>query len=225
MKILILTLSYFDNGIYSKFYEIQNKTWNSVNVDGLKTYFYIGNCNENIFDGNIIKTNVKEHILNCGFKTIEAFKLIKDLDFDYVFRTNSSSYIDKNLLKKYLLDKPREKFYSGVVGDYKGILFSSGSGYIISKDLIKLILNNLFLWNHYLMDDVALSLILKNFMIYPVSAPRCDVPKYDINNNVIDDGLNKIPLNFYHYRLKSKNRDLDCDQMINLHKMKIHNHN
>ena len=40
MKILIIVLSYNDNGgPYSKFYETQKKTWDSVIVDNVETFY------------------------------------------------------------------------------------------------------------------------------------------------------------------------------------------
>ena len=211
MKILIVTLSYFDDSVYSKFFQIQNLTWNSLDVDGIDTFFLLGNSESNNIEGNLVRTNVPESLMNCGRKQLECFKLIKDLDFDYVFRTNSSSYVDKNLLKNYLSEKPRKNFYSGVVGNHNGIKFSSGSGYIISKDLIELILENEKLWNHNLIDDVSVGDLLSKFHIHPAPAPRHDV---------LDSNTTNIPLDFYHYRIKSFNRDSDCEVMKKIHILK-----
>jgi len=43
MKILILVLSLNDGGIYSKFYDTQKKTWDSIEHDNIETYYYFGN--------------------------------------------------------------------------------------------------------------------------------------------------------------------------------------
>lgn len=99
MKILILVLSFNDNSIYSHFYDAQKQTWDSINIEDVNTYFYFGDNNENIIIGDKILLNVNESIINCGRKTLECFDMIKDFNFDYIFRTNSSSYIDKELLK------------------------------------------------------------------------------------------------------------------------------
>ena len=211
MKILILCLSHFDGGVYTKFYKTQKSSWDSIEVEDVKTFFYIGNQTENSIENDVIKTTVSESLLNCGYKTLEAFKLIRDFDYDFIFRTNSSSYVDKLLLKDYLSDKPKQKYYSGVVGNHYGITFSSGCGYIITKDLVNLVLDNENLWNHGLIDDVAISFLLKNFGINPTPAPRFDILNLD----------NTTPLHFYHYRLKCHDRNLDCERMLNLHKMKL----
>jgi len=211
MKILIVTLSYFDNGVYSKFYQTQNKTWNSLDVNDIETYFLVGNKSENKINGDILETNVSESLINCGSKTLEAFKLLKGLDFDFIFRTNSSSYVDKKLLKDYLRDKPKKNFYSGVVGNHFGISFSSGSGFIITKDLVNLVLDKEKEWEHRLIDDVALGLLLRNYNVTPTPAPRYDI-------TILND---ETPLNFYHYRLKSHDRNIDMYRMEKLHEMKL----
>ena len=42
MNILILVLSCNDNGIYSKFFETQKNTWDSINVEGIETFYFFG---------------------------------------------------------------------------------------------------------------------------------------------------------------------------------------
>jgi hypothetical protein len=213
MKILIVTLSYLDGGLYTKFFESQNESWNSVEVDGVDTFFLVGDNDKDEVDGNLIKTNVAESLENCGYKTLKAFELLKNYDYDYIFRTNSSSYVDKELLKDYLQDKPRTNFYSGVIGNHHGIIFASGSGFIISKNVVDLVLLKQEYWEHRFIDDVALGLLLRNLKISPSPAPRYDV-------SFIND---KTPLNFYHYRLKSYKRDLDIQRMKSLYLLKNKN--
>jgi hypothetical protein len=210
MKILIVVLSYFDNAIYTKFFESQNESWNSVEVEGVDTFFLIGNNGKDEIVGNLIKTNVGESLYNCGHKTIRAFELLKDYEYDYIFRTNSSSYIDKQMLKDYLLDKPKNNFYSGIIGNYNNILYASGSGFVISKDAVDLVLQKKDRWNHNYIDDVSLGLLLREFNILPTLAPRLDIQKVD----------NETPMNYYHYRIKTSNRLNDCQYMKSIFELK-----
>ena len=209
MKILILVLSFNDNAIYSKFYKTQKETWDSEKIDGVETFYYFGNSNKNEIIGNDIFVDVNESIHNYGYKTINTFELINDLEFDYVFRTNSSSYVDKKMLLEYVETKPKENYYSGMIGNYDGINFASGSGYFISKDLIKLVLNQKDNWNHLLIDDVAIAKILFDNNINPYLNER-----FDVINEI------EIPVNFFHYRLKNKNRDFDVGTMYRIKKKK-----
>ena len=210
MKILIVVLSYLDGGIYTKFFETQNESWNSIEVEGVDTFFMVGNNNEDTIDGNLIKTNVRESLYNCGLKTIKAFELLKDYEYDYIFRTNSSSYVDTQMLKDYLQDKPRTNFYSGIIGNHHGIHFASGSGFIVSKNVVDLVLLKKEYWEHRFIDDVALGFLLRSLRINPVLAPRFDVET--VNENT--------PMNHYHYRIKTSNRETDCQYMKSIFELK-----
>lgn len=213
MKILILVLSMNDNDIYTEFYKTQKDTWDSIEIDGITTYYYFGNNSDDIISENNILTSVKENILNCGYKTLKAFELIKDMEFDYIFRTNSSSYVDKLLLQNYLKDKPKINYYSGCIGVYDNITFASGSGYVLSKNLINLILTNSEKWNHNFIDDVSLGLLLKDFNINPETSFR-----YDVSSK---DNIDEIPNNYFHYRLKNENnRNYDINLLKYIYKNK-----
>ena len=188
MKILIVVLSHLDGGIYTKFFDTQNESWNSVDVEGVDTFFLVGNSDKDKVEGNLIKTNVRESLYNCGHKTIKAFELLKD----------------------YLQDKPRTNFYSGVIGNHYGIKFASGSGFIVSKNVVDLVLLKKEYWEHRFIDDVALGLLLRNLRINPTLAPRYDVETVN----------EKTPMNYYHYRIKTFNRDNDCQFMKSIFELK-----
>jgi len=209
MKILILVLSLWDNDIYTEFYKMQKCTWDSINIDDVDVYYYFGNFNNDVIVDDKIFLNINEALYNCGVKTLKCFDLVKEFEFDYIFRTNSSSYIDKELLKNWLIDKPKYRFYSGIIGNHNGIYFASGSGYIISRDVFDLILKNKDRWDHNYIDDVSLGLLLKNLNILPIESIRFDVTNDEISPN------------YFHYRLKSENdRQDDIKNMIKINDLK-----
>jgi len=201
MKVLILVLSNYDSGLYNRFLEAQESTWDSIEEENVKTFFYYGNRQNDEIIGNHIHLKIDETLHNCGPKTIKCFEQIINLEFDFVFRTNSSSYVDKKLLVKYLKDKPKKKYYSGVIGNHLGIPFCSGSGFFLSKDLVKLLVTNQNLLDYTYIDDVAIAKLLNSFNIELSQSERFDV---------IDDN---IPTNFFHYRLKTENRNEDINRM------------
>lgn len=210
MKILIIVLSHKDNGIYSDFYESQKKTWDSINVEGVETYYLFGNhdCNE-IVGNEILVDVIENNFNNCGYKTLKSFILTKDIEYDYIFRTNSSSYVDKNLLLEYIKDKPLDNYYSGVIGNHNGIKFSSGCGYFISRNLVQLLIDNSDRWNHNHIDDVLVGELLRTLGHRPTSNPRFDVEYHT-----------DIPTNYFHYRLKTFDRINDIKNMYKIHQLK-----
>jgi len=206
MKILIIVLSHNDD-LYSKFYKSQKETWDSINISGIQTLYLFGNhnCDEIIDDKimvNVPETIVNNVPVNVGHKTIKSFLLTKDFDYDYIFRTNSSSYIDKKLLLDFIKDKPKNKYYSGFIGDHDKIKFASGSGFFLSKDLVEYVIEKSETWDHNLIDDVALAHLLNTYGISPY-----------LNNRVDVSNDSEIPDNYFHYRLKTSDRLDDIRRM------------
>jgi hypothetical protein len=209
MKIIILVLSQNDGGIYSKFTQTQKETWDIDVVEGVDTFYFFGNEKIDLIQGNSIFTTINEGLYSCGLKTVRAFELIKNFDFDFVFRTNASSYVDKFLLKDFLLKKNNVNHYSGVIGNHQGINFASGSGFVISKDVLNLILEFKHELNHSYIDDVSFAELLLRKKITPTLNERYDV----VNDNL-------IPENFFHYRLKTANRYFDINNMYKIKNLK-----
>jgi hypothetical protein len=210
MKILILVLSLWNDDIYREFYYAQKETWDSIEEENVDTFYYFGNSDIDVIKDDKIFLTVDESLYNCGLKTLKCFDLVKSMEFDYIFRTNSSSYVDKQLLKEWLKNKPRNNFYSGIIGTHENINFASGSGYILSRDVFNTIIENQDMWEHdKYIDDVSLSLLLQKFNI-----PITNSERYD----VIDDN---IPINFFHYRLMTPtNRLIDIENMKKINKLK-----
>jgi len=177
------------------------KTWINNCPPNVKIIFYYGDSNQSMMINDKLYLPVIETMENIGYKTIEALKFIKNkFSFDYIFRTNISSYVDINLLLEFIKEKPKEKYYNGIIVNHQGIILSSGAGYFLTPDLVDLIITNETMWDHSYIDDVALGLFLKNFGISPVG----DMQRFDVVNNSYH-----IPNNFYHYRLKNWNDRYD----------------
>lgn len=213
MKVLIIVLSHNDD-LYSQFYKSQKETWDSTDTPNIQTLYLFGNhsCDEIIDDKimvNVDEITINDSHINLGHKTIKSFILTKDFDYDYIFRTNSSSYIDKKLLLDFISDKPKNNYYSGFIGEFENIKFASGSGFFLSKDLVNYIIDNSDNWDHNLIDDVALGLLLKNYGISPQLNDRMDI----INDS-------EIPNHYFHYRLKTNNRFDDIRRMYLINDIK-----
>jgi len=213
MKILILVIS-SKNSPYDKLEESIRKTWGNNEDDNIKIFYNYGDGESSFIDGDKIICNYPETLENIGLKTIKSFELLYDLDFDYIFRTNLSSFVDIKNMVKYLEDKPTDKYYAGRCGlNFGGEhlikfgegSFASGSGYFLSKDIVKLIIDNKEKWDHSIIDDVAIAGLLKGLNILPTNCPRIDITSttnglFYHQNDIIDD---RIIMNNYHFRCKT----------------------
>lgn len=166
MKVLITILS-CQNEPYPRLQETIKNTYASHHVDGVEIVYYYGLPRQsNTY--NELYLPIPEKHENIGYKTAYAFEYFLKKEFDYLFRVNCSCYVDQERLVEWLQDKPKEWFYAGVEADY-GIHFMHGSGYILSRDLVELVVKNMNQWDHNHADDVALGKLLT----------KLDIPFYN----------------------------------------------
>ena len=211
MKILVLVPS-CNNGIYNELdYAIKN-TWGKCLHDNVEVLYYFGYSDnksiplqgEAIQEGKDIICGYIENMPNIGRKTVCAFEHVyQNYEFDYIFRCCSGSYIDINKMLKAIEDKPKEKYYGGVIVKQArhsaGQPFISGAGYFLSRDLVQYIVQNKEKWNYALPDDIALSVILRNAMVSMSELnSRIDI----LNNPLPNPFLNEKKIynkDFFHY--------------------------
>lgn len=183
-KILILILSSNDiNSKTNKYF--QEKTWLKNLVS--EHYFYRAS-NVSQVKSNILYLNCSGKFEDINKKTIEAFKyVLKSCEFDYILRTNTSSFIDEEILLKFIENKPEDNFFSGYLGtssEYPGKNFISGSAFLISKNLVKGIVENQEKLNFELPDDVMISEYLFNSNVEPFITERNDIGSYPKFSNI-----------------------------------------
>jgi len=155
--------------------------------------------------GNDLFINADDSSIGMGHKTIKAFDwLLKNSNFEFLFRTNTSSYISYKNLKKYVHENflNKKSIYSGKIYetndiDKNKVIFASGSGYFLSRDVVEKIVQHKNLWDHRLWDDVSLGKMLNEINIKPIPGNR-----FDVLGNVTKQN---IDLSHYHYRCRIDN--------------------
>jgi len=200
MKVLILVVS-ADFPPFDELTKAIKETWASSELPDVQIYFYYGKNGRNGKKNTRqdIYFNIKEGYYSLGYKTLKMFRYIKNLNYDYIFRTNSSSYINQSQLLEFLLDKPRAKFYCGII-PFLSPKFASGCGYFLSRDLVNLVLKNKRLWNHKLLDDVALGELL-SLLDIPIDNRAKRVDMFGDDGKMLD--IENINVNeHYHFRCK-----------------------
>lgn len=178
-KILILVMSCND-----KFFLEQEKyiddTWGKDIIDGkypnISLYKYRGSEEPNdISKDNIINIYCEDDIKNTFKKTYLAFRLCEQtFDYDYIFRVNTSTYINVPLLNAFIQSLEDEtvlwcsELYSlsNMPVPYPLMLYGRGNGLLFSKLLINIILREgfPFLYLHEC-DDNIIGNILNSYWI------------------------------------------------------------
>lgn len=140
------------------------------------------------------------------YKTIAGMKICEEIfTYDYILRTNLSSFIHVPRLLHFLQDKPTTNYAAAKQSLYRDdIGFLSGAGFILSRDVVQEILKEVFIKKSindeikFAPDDVAITMIIQRFITMD---KLYDLPRYDcesaINPTVIDNDI-------FHIRNKTE---------------------
>lgn len=191
IKILNLVL-YSKGKEYDKMYNI-TRNYYSRFYPQVKTIYYMFDeqVKEPIIMKDILLIPGKETyipgILDKTLKAIEFVKGIKELDYDYLLRSNISTVVNIRMLLNYLSSNPgvdyggswkmthlRKGFRdpgNGITNDrYDGLDFISGTGIILSKRAVDNLLKNKDKIDYSVIDDVSIGQFFRqNTNIKPLS--------------------------------------------------------
>ena len=225
MKILILVL-HSKLGIYNDLMKIQEYYLNKICQKNKNILWYKYYFKEDIKDhfidekeNSIIIKGKESYNPGCRIKTYEAFKLMKNKDYDYLVRINESTIVDYTLLEKILIRyKPQ---YAGAINTiqskqideeaglydfrYAGGQYMSGRCIIIKKSMVKNILDHLIKYEvHNIIDDLSIGIIISKYE-----------KKWLILNRLVQEGNKFILKKGLIYSHKSENRNDDLKFMKN----------
>ena len=190
----------------------QQKIWNKYTND-FKIKHFIGNPYSSerevdyisVHEDNYLILNTDDGYPNLAKKTLLAFDwAVSNYKFDYLFRTNTSSFVDFKKLTQFTKDKNNNLDYSGVVLDVEeGDTIASGAGFFLSRKNVELILNNSDKFDTSLPDDVAIARLLNNFDISPTNLIRKDLKTVPKPNSVyLSDHFHyRCRLDLQHHRI------------------------
>lgn len=142
MKLLILVQACNDTP-FKEVNDCQMETWDSEIVKDVKTIYYLGNNNNGggfIENGGRLLCPCSEEYNMMHWRMKLACDYVWDMDWDVMFRTNSSTYVRKDRIKDYVdrMDK-KVGVYSGVVSG--GMV--SGTGILMTRDVVEIIKDNM----------------------------------------------------------------------------------
>ena len=201
MKVLVLILS-SDTYPSKRNKNIINETWVKSNSENTKIYFYEAGQKTHLVN-NTLYVEDSGTAQDIGKKTIAAIDwAYKNLEFDFIFRTNTSSYVNIKNLKNYISNYciSSEYVYRGVIhqkkfaDQEKSLDYVNGAGIILNRESVKKIIENSNNWDHTEWDDVALGKMFSLIGIYPESGLRQEVVGNFYNN--------KIDTSNYHIRCR-----------------------
>lgn len=169
-KIVVLVLA-GNTKVSNSNLKTQRRTWFLKENNNIEIYTYRGGEAFSNLDKNLI-FEVSDDYKDISEKTYLAFKYIeKNIEFDYLFRTNTSSYVDLNALYKFCSTNSTSNLYRGrkLTDKFndKEISWVSGAEILLSKNTVSKLLEEPSIWSFNLPDDVAIGDVLskKGFTI------------------------------------------------------------
>lgn len=183
MKKILITVMSCNKEFFSLEEEIIRKTWAEKIINkqyqNIDIVFYVGddNINSTYFnnDSKTIVLRCEDDLENTFKKTIRAFEYINsNYEYDYIFRTNTSTYVNVDLLNEFVqtIDSDDILYGTELYSLSEACcpepldLFARGNGILLSKKLVSILLKeSLPFMYHELCDDFTIGNILNSYWI------------------------------------------------------------
>lgn len=141
-------------------------TWDSVVVPGVETMFFSNRVPEY---PKLVCLDVPESLMTMGRKCLLAYKwALENKQWDYMARVNASCYVRKAMLADYCQSLPGLNLFRGVMtgkADSPDAFMWGGAHYIMSRDVVKLFVDNADKWDHSTMEDVSMTRLARRLGI------------------------------------------------------------
>lgn len=138
MKVVVLVMS-SELERYPELIQKQQTTWDANHHTEVETIYYYSSYKTALV-GNKLHVDVPELHGSFYNKTMMAFEKLLMYKWDYIFKTDNSTYINKEALYIVLESKPRENYYGGHFYQTtyaKTAPFLWGEGFALSRDVVQ----------------------------------------------------------------------------------------
>jgi hypothetical protein len=201
--------------------------------DTIKVLFVYGSLHYPLEDFDAESDLVFPHITE-GYpftigKTIEAFKVIQaKYSYDFLIRTNISTFWDFTNLHKHIDSLPTKNCYSGDGplgprsdggwGYSQTGFYLSGVDTIVTPEMIESITSNTSLVNYGIGEDAAMGMYFNGILKAPMLPNRIcffeDITT-KTHDSVITDRITTSVSNLKdHYRVKNSEKRTECDMRV-----------
>lgn len=217
MKILVLVMSHHTNDEiflnYKKIWENQiSKLDSNKFVIDFKFLYSNERINQEyiVEDNNLISKCPENYWFSLLIKVLNGFDFFIKNDFDLVFKTNLSTFINFKKFFEYCenLDNSRKYIYDGAVGQYQDYSFCSGAGMLLNRESVNIVLNNKSLINESWTDDIFIGYILNK--LNEITPNYGNMNRFDIvseNSHFTKEDI----INNTHIRVKVRINNLDIN--------------
>lgn len=197
-----------------------NATLARFKLNGLRTQFLSavgvkGSNRRAVEVGDRIFVPVPDVFVTIGAKTLAAMRhALETQEFDFLFRTNTSSYVNTDLLSTLVRAQPSTGVYSGrIITTTSGASFVSGAGILMSRDVVETVARDSS-FEFDLPDDIAIARSASRAGLTAEPLGRVDITGLD----QVDSLSQAVLASAFHYRCKVRwERSSDIEVMRRLH--------
>lgn len=155
-----------------------------------------------------VQCKVIDTLFTLRWKQLAIYHYVfNQFDFNYLYDTNASSYLDLTNLLSQVKDFSRTPLYAGNIPS-KG--FISGANRFFDKQAVELILKNRNHWNPALIEDVALGKLMRSLNVEMTQLESVSLTREDEVSTLTDSQL----LENFHFRTKSYRGTIRNDARI-----------
>jgi hypothetical protein len=146
------------------------------------------------------------------WKVVASCKTALEEEFDLLYFTTASSYINIPRMVELVRSLPTSRLYAGsaMTEGVTGEIFASGASRFLSRDLVKFVVENRDLYANDVMEDVGLGRMARNFGLSLTPLPSMNIASLEELHGVSDHDLQSN----FHFRLKSGTADQRNDVAI-----------
>lgn len=211
LKILVLIIASETLPIHVELHKIW-RSYMHADPEHVEVYFIKGDPNLDVpceIIGDTVWSKCEENMIpGILYKTVlslEHFLPRIGTEFDYVLRTNLSSFYIFPRLLDYLKQQPKDNLYLGVKGGFVGWEYVAGSGFIMSPDIVeKIVSNKAYFFNYPLtvLDDLVIGEFLINSGVKITPQEQMLVTSIEGWN----ESKQQIPADIFQFRVQMPNR-------------------
>lgn len=164
-------------------------------------------------DEKVINLNIEVTSTNLTLPNVEIalFKyFLNSTDANYLYISNTSSYLNLDNLLKLIESFPKEKVYGGTMVQTPQVKFASGANRIISRDLVKYLVDNFNKWEFQYLCDLSMGKLLAGQNLNEVEIPSLGFKSV---SEILETDLSSIKSS-PHFRLKSGTLKSRSDHLL-----------
>lgn len=142
-----------DLDLYNRIRDVSRATWISRKHDEIFSFFYQGGSDKTELVKDILYLNCNDNF-NANGPNVSYIKMLlmfqfclQNYNFDFLYRVSNSTFVNYNLLSKFLKNTRAEKLYTGCcrynIGPKRDFPpYIHGHAILISRDLVEMFVNN-----------------------------------------------------------------------------------